>query len=534
MSRSRRRRVPLRPVPLTAAAVTAAAVAAVAAIAVHAVPNGSAVTLHDAADSAAPLQASYQAGASWGTGYSGQYTITNAGTSAVTSWTLAFTLPQGTSLTSLWDGSYTDNGGQVTVTSDSWDATVSPGGTVTVGFETESSGTAGQPSGCTINGTACAGGSAPGSSPTAAAPTTAAPTTAAPTTAAPTTAAPTTAAPTTAAPSPSASATAPSPTASASATSSSGSPSDGSAGFAPYVDTSLFPPFSLVSTAQATGVKQFNLAFVVSGDSVTGNTGGSCTPEWGGVTAIGSDPVAAQIGALRAIGGDVRISFGGEDGSELAVTCTDVSQLQAAYQDVISAYDVNKIDFDIEGAAVDNTAANARRDQALVALQKANPGLQVSFTLPVLPSGLPADEDGVLTGAVQAGVDISAVNVMAMDYGDGAAPNPSGQMGTFAIDAATATDAQVASAMGISDDAAWSKVAVTPMIGVNDTSDEIFTVANAQQLEAFAASKHLAWLSMWSAARDAECSGGAQSFASPTCSSIAQTPDEFMDTFGAY
>jgi hypothetical protein len=135
---------------------------------------------------------------------------------------------------------------------------------------------------------------------------------------------------------------------------------------------------------------------------------------------------------------------------------------------------------------------------------------------------------------VQAGVKVSAVNVMAMDYGDGAAPNPSGQMGTFAIDAATATDAQVASALGISDDAAWSKIAVTPMIGVNDTSDETFTVANAQQLTTFAASKHLAWLSMWSAARDTQCSGGAQSFASPTCSSIVQKPDEFMDTLGAY
>ena len=124
----------------------------------------------------------------------------------------------------------------------------------------------------------------------------------------------------------------------------------GGAGFAPYVDTSLYPPFNLVTTAERTGVKQFNLAFVVSGGS------GGCTPEWGGVTAIGSDPVASQIGALRAIGGDVRISFGGEAGSELALTCTSVSQLAAAYQQVISAYDVNKIDFDIEGAAIDNTA----------------------------------------------------------------------------------------------------------------------------------------------------------------------------------
>jgi hypothetical protein len=56
---------------------------------------------------------------------------------------------------------------------------------------------------------------------------------------------------------------------------SSGSPSAGAAGFAPYVDTSLYPPFNLVTTAEATGVKQFNLAFVVAG-------GGGCTPEWGG------------------------------------------------------------------------------------------------------------------------------------------------------------------------------------------------------------------------------------------------------------
>ena len=523
---SRSRRALLRPVPLTAAAITAAAAIA-AGVTVAASSGGTSLTAHDAADSAGLLTASYQAGTSWGTGYSGQYTITNAGAAAVTGWTLRFTLPAGTSLTSLWDGSYSGTSGTVSVVNDGWDATIAAGGTVTVGFEATVSGSSGgQPTGCTINGASCASGAAVASG----SPSTPA-TTEAPDTEAPGTEAPGTAAATTAAPAPTASAsTASSAPATPTATTagSAGSPSAGASGFAPYVDTSLFPPFNLVSTAQATGVKQFNLAFVVSSGS------GGCTPEWGGVTAIGSDPVSSQIGALRAIGGDVRISFGGEAGSELAVTCTSVSQLEAAYQEVISAYEVNKIDFDIEGAAVANTAANARRDQAIAALQAQDSGLQVSFTLPVLPSGLTSDGVAVLDGAVTAGVKIEAVNVMAMDYGDGAAPNPSGQMGTFAIDAATATDAQVATAMGISDAAAWSKVAVTPMIGVNDTSDEIFTVANAQQLVAFAASKHLAWLSMWSAARDAECSGGAADFASPTCSSIVQTPDQFTDTFGAY
>jgi Cellulose binding domain len=508
MSRSRRRsrrgRVLLWCAPITAVAAAAAVTAVVLAS-----PNEPAVALHDAADSAGTLDASYQAGTSWGSGYDGQYTITNPGSAAVTGWALGFTLPAGTSLSSLWDGSYTDKSGQVTVTSDDWDATISPESSVTVGFVTSASGTAGQPANCTINGATCGGGAvaSPSATPTGGRPPTAAPTPSA-------------------APSATASSS-PAPTPSSPSSGSSGPSSAGAAGFAPYVDTSLYPPFNLVTTAQQTGVKQFNLAFVVSG-------GGGCTPEWGGVTAIGSDPVAAQVGALRAIGGDVRISFGGEAGQELAETCTSVPQLEAAYQDVISTYNVNKIDFDIEGAAVDNTAANQLRDQALAALQQKDPGLQISLTLPVLPSGLTSDGVAVLDGAVKAGVQLSAVNVMAMDYGDGAAPSPSGQMGTYAIDAATATDAQVATAMGISDDAAWSRIAVTPMIGVNDTSDEVFTVANARQLVAFAASKHLAWLSMWSAGRDNQCPSGAQSFASPTCSSIVQSPSAFSEAFNAY
>jgi Cellulose binding domain/Glycosyl hydrolases family 18 len=497
--RSRRRAVPWF-LPVAAGSTVAAAAAAV--LIAH---GGGTQAIRPAADSAGALTASYQAQSNWGTGYTGQYTITNGGPAAVSGWTLSFQLPSGTSVSSLWDGTYTVSGGTVTVTADSWDAGIAPGGTQSVGFVTTAAGSAGAPSGCLINGAACqSGAAAPTGSPTASA----SPTPSAPASSPPASAPPPASPPPSSAP--------PAP------------PSPGPASFAPYVDTSLFPPFSLTATAQATGVKQFNLAFVVAGGS------GGCTPEWGGVTTVGSDPVAAQIGALRAMGGDVRISFGGADGSELATTCASVSQLQAAYQQVITAYGVTKLDFDIEGAAVANTAANSRRDQALAALQAQDKGLQISFTLPVLPSGLTSDGVAVVTGAVQAGVQLAAVNVMAMDYGDGAAPSPSGQMGTFAIDAATATDAQVATAMGISDAAAWPKIAVTPMIGVNDTSDEIFTVANAQQLVAFAASKHLAWLSMWSAARDQPCPGGAQPSAEPTCSSIAQSPDAFMTALGAF
>jgi hypothetical protein len=43
--------------------------------------------------------------------------------------------------------------------------------------------------------------------------------------------------------------------------------------------------------------------------------------------------------------------------------------------------------------------------------------LQVSFTLPVQPTGLTQDGVNILTGAISAGVQVAAVNVMAMDYG---------------------------------------------------------------------------------------------------------------------
>jgi hypothetical protein len=86
----------------------------------------------------------------------------------------------------------------------------------------------------------------------------------------------------------------------------------------------------------------------------------------------------------------------------------------------------------------------------------------------------------------------------------------------------------------LSSSQALNKIAVTPMLGVNDDSSEIFTVADASSLAAWAQSHGLAWLSMWSATRDSECSGGAQTYASATCSSVVQSAGAFGQGLGAY
>ena len=463
---------------------------------------GTGFALAGGASAATPAVA-FAVTSSWDGGYVGQYTISNHTSAPMSGWTVVFTLPAGSSVSSLWNGTETAGGQTYTVKADDWDATIAVGGSVSFGFQVNGSG---RPGGCTVNGAACSAGGSTG----------------------PATPSPVT---TSAAASPSASATkttasaSPSAPATQTSTPSSGSGSGtGAFGkFAPYADLSLYPLYALSSNATTEGTKFFNLAFITAG--------GSCTPQWGGVTALTDSSISSDISALRSTGGDVRVSFGGASGTELAQSCGSASSLAAAYQKVISAYSLKYIDFDVEGAAVADTASVNLRNQAIATLEANNPGLKVSYTLPVLPGGLTTQGVAVLTSAKAANVSLEAVNVMAMDYGS----SFTGDMATLAEQAATATAGQIQSVWtSLSSAQAFAKVAVTPMIGVNDVSTETFSVADASALASWAKTRGLAWLSFWSATRDSQCAGGAQSFASATCSSVTQSAGAFGKAMSAY
>ncbi|WP_329229152.1 cellulose binding domain-containing protein [Streptomyces sp. NBC_01460] len=474
---------------------------------VAAVVVGGTVLMVTGTAQAAAVGATYTRASGWAGGYTGQYVVSNETGTVQSGWTLEFDLPAGTKIDSLWNGEHTVSGNHVTVKPASWNKDIAPGASVTVGFVTTSAGKAADPEGCLINDAACSadGGTAPEPSgrPTGTPTPTSAPTSTP-----------------TSAPTPAESATAePTPTAEPSGTPGGAA---GGAGFAPYVDTSLYPSYDLLDTVSRTGVKEFNLAFITSG--------GSCAPLWGGVTGLADDKVAAQIDALRAEGGDVRVSFGGAAGAELALHCSSAAELAAAYGKVIDAYGLTKVDFDIEGGALPDTAANSRRAQAVAQLQKEHPGLDVSFTLPVMPEGLTQPGVDLIADAKKNGVTIDAVNIMAMDYG----ASYSGDMGDYAAQAATATQAQLKGVLGLSDAAAWKAVAVTPMIGVNDVATEIFTVEDAGQLVKFAQEKGIGRLAMWSGTRDVQCAGGAKPTADAVCSSILQEPLAFTKAFGTF
>jgi hypothetical protein len=468
----------------------------------------------------ARLAASFVETSSWDGGYVGQYKIADVGSAPVSTWTLAFSLPAGAQLVDLWSGTDRVSGSQVSVTPASWNAAVAPGSSVTFGFQVSGTGSVAAPSACSVSNGSCVAGPPPPTPTSTIAPTsTAAPTsTIAPTsTAAPST---TTAPSTTAAPS----------TTTALSTTVAPPPPPGPTVFAPYIDMTLQQQ-NLAAISKASGITDFTLAFVV--------TEGSCTPSWGAVIPVGSagDGVASAIAALRAAGGDVIVSFGGEANTELADSCSSVASLEAAYQKVVDTYHVYDLDFDIEGADVGNTASIAERSAALALLQKDEAALghavAISLTLPVLPTGFPSAEMNVIRSAVAAGVRIAVVNPMTMDYG-GAVSNPAGMMGTYAIQAARSVEAQLGGVFpSFTTAQLWSMVGITPLIGQNDVPGEVFGLSDAQQVASFAAANGVGRLAMWSATRDQQCEQGIVTYDDPTCSGILQPTWAFAHAFEA-
>jgi len=304
--------------------------------------------------------------------------------------------------------------------------------------------------------------------------------------------------------------------------------------YAPYVDMGLYPMYDLVKAAQTHGLRYFSLAFVVADPRGQ--------PSWGGYTeyALGTAydaQMKAQISGLRALGGDVVVSFGGAAGQELAQVITDVPALARAYQSVVDAYGLSHIDFDIEGAAVADRASVDRRNQAIAILQAnaaaAGKTLHVSYTLPVLPTGLTPEGVYVVQSAVQKSVNVGLVNIMAMDYGDGAAPAPQGKMGDYAIAAANSLFAQLRGVYGTAknDVQLWRMIGVTPMIGLNDVVSEVFDQQEARELLAFAQQKGLGRIAMWSLNRDRQSASGVLGWVDVESSSILQQPFEFSQIF---
>jgi beta-xylosidase len=165
--------------------------------------------------SASPVQAAtgcavtYTVTNQWGGGFGANVSVKNLG-DPVDGWKLTWAFTAGQTITSLWNGTASQSGSQVSVTNASYNAAIATGGTAEFGFNGAWNNSSNPvPASFSLNGSECTGtvdGTPPTStpptsvSPTSVSPTTVSPTTVSPTTVSPTTVSPTTVSPTTVAP----------------------------------------------------------------------------------------------------------------------------------------------------------------------------------------------------------------------------------------------------------------------------------------------------------------------------------------------
>ena len=282
-------------------------------------------------------------------------------------------------------------------------------------------------------------------------------------------------------------------------------------------------PASISSIISGSGENQFNLAFVL--DS------GGCTPAWDGNASmpVSSDStVAGDINAIRAAGGDVAVSFGGYNGTELGSTCGSASALANAYQQVISKYKLTRADFDYENTALDSNTAV--RFGAIKILESNNPNLKVSLTIPMTTIGFPGSGTDEIRQAIANGARLDVINIMDFDTGLTSGTEV-GQTEAIANDAA----GQLESIYGWSAATAWSHMGFQIMNGHTDQPSELFTQSDFSTLLGFVKANHPAWFSFWSVNRDYQCPAGVvEPWAPGTCSNITQNPYDFTKVIVQY
>jgi chitinase len=174
---------------------------------------------------------------------------------------------------------------------------------------------------------------------------------------------------------------------------------------APYFET--WTSDGITTTAQQSGARSFTLAFLETLSK------SSCTLAWNGSRSDleTGGRYLADIASLRAAGGDVIPAFGGwsadQGGTEIADSCKDVNAIASAHEDMVTRYDVTRLDMDVEGRSLTRSDGIDRRNKALKLVEdwaaaRGRP-FQVSYTVPTSASGLEPSGVAILQNAIANG-----------------------------------------------------------------------------------------------------------------------------------
>ncbi|MEU1702769.1 cellulase family glycosylhydrolase [Streptomyces pseudogriseolus] len=97
----------------------------------------------------------YRVTGEWPGGFQAEVVVRNTGSAAVDGWTLRWTFPAGQRITSLWGGTATQSGAEVSVAAAPYTATIPPSGSVSLGFTGTRSAAGADPTTFSLNGAEC-------------------------------------------------------------------------------------------------------------------------------------------------------------------------------------------------------------------------------------------------------------------------------------------------------------------------------------------------------------------------------------------
>lgn len=280
----------------------------------------------------------------------------------------------------------------------------------------------------------------------------------------------------------------------------------GPAAVSPYLSLGWGDPPDPVEVMEATGVRWFTLAFVLSK--------GVCTPRWDGTRPLTGGRDEAVVDAVREAGGDVIASFGGGLGHKLESSCPSARALAGAYQEVIDAYGLEAIDVDLEMAAYRDPQVRKRTIGALRRVVADNPGLTLYVTLPSHPDG----PDAKLIGwAAERGLEPDVWTIMPFAFGQAGWGR---DMGELTVQAAEGLRKRLQEAYGYDAAEAYRHAGVSTMAGITGHG-EVVTVRDFRTLVDYAERKGLGRLSFWSVNRDRKCPDDRYP-SDDTCSGVGQ------------
>jgi chitinase len=289
-----------------------------------------------------------------------------------------------------------------------------------------------------------------------------------------------------------------------------GSPPSGAVMAAPYIYNGWGDPPNARTVMSATGIKQFTMAFMLSG--------GGCVPKWDSQRALTGGVDQAMINSIRAGGGDVEISFGGWSGNKLGPNCSSPTALANAYQQVINAYNLKFIDIDIENTdEFENLTVQDRILNAMKIVKQNNPGIKTIITFGTGTTGPTSTGVRLINRSKELGTNIDVYTIMPFDFGC------TGSMATCTINAANGLKNRLKTAFGWSDATALAHMGISGMNGLSD-NNETTTVANWTTIRNWANDNHIARLAFWSVNRDRPCAGGG---VAENCSGISQSNWQF-------